>query len=102
MRLDTQASRQQWAANGALNFSQPIEMSAEYREIWRELATAFYRFEKMGLHALSRKQVKAANKYPNDATLESLTRQSADEGLGVTRDFCAFPACRTSKLSSRN
>ncbi len=78
-----QAAKGQWSADLELDFSTPLTMKAEHREVWTELTGVFLTLEKMGLDVLSGMFSKAANKFHSEETLLYLTLQCADEARHV-------------------
>jgi len=82
-RLYRQSAAGQWAAHDKLDFSQPIEMEPDARQVWTDLTTIFFTLEKMGLGVLTNMFTKAASKYDSEETLLYLTMQCADEGRHV-------------------
>ena len=82
-KLFVHSAAQQWSADVALDFSSPLTLTPEQRQIWAELGTVFYTMEKMGQHVLARMTLKASHQFRSEASLQYLTLQGADEGRHV-------------------
>jgi len=82
-KLYLQSAASQWSADEKLDFTNPIQIEPEARQVWTDLATVFYTLEKMGLGVLTEMFTKASKKYESEETLLYLTMQCADEGRHV-------------------
>ncbi|MBI1861886.1 MAG: diiron oxygenase [Deltaproteobacteria bacterium] len=82
-RLYVQAASQQWFAPQRIDFTAPLGLTDEQRQVWIRLAGVFYTLEKMGLNVIMGMMGRAVRKFRSDELAYYLTEQAHDEGRHV-------------------